>query len=154
MDQEDHEATPDEKYGPDEIKIVKTKRAASSRNNSSMLESKLRCFPLCVLRRCLTSTSQVLGELLLDFLHLFGEDFDVACEGFSVRGGGFRFNCLDTPPHPRAGDPIVIEVIISVDSFLFRASIRIGFAFEKDNAKWGLVVTLLPVIDHLLGIEM
>ncbi|CAM9492407.1 unnamed protein product [Sphacelaria rigidula] len=51
----------------------------------------------------------VLGELLLDFLHLFGEDFDVSCEGFSVRGGGFRFNCHENPPHPQAGDPIVIE---------------------------------------------
>lgn len=53
---------------------------------------------------------QVLGELLLDFLHLFGEDFDIGREGFSVRGGGFRFCVHDNPPHPQAGDPIVIEV--------------------------------------------
>lgn len=53
---------------------------------------------------------QVLGELLLDFLHLFGEDFDVGREGFSVRGGGFRFRVHGHPPHPQAGDPIVIEV--------------------------------------------
>lgn len=53
---------------------------------------------------------QVLGEQLLDFLHLFGEDFDMTREGFSVRGGGFRFICHDNPPHPQAGDPIVIEV--------------------------------------------
>ena len=52
----------------------------------------------------------MLGELLLDFLHLFGEDFDMAREGFSVRGGGFRFCVHDHPPHPQAGDPIVIEV--------------------------------------------
>ena len=52
----------------------------------------------------------ILGDLLLDFLHLFGEDFDAAREGFSVRGGGFRFRCHDKPPHPQAGDPIVIEV--------------------------------------------
>lgn len=59
---------------------------------------------------CATAERQVLGELLLDFLNLFGEDFDVSCEGFSVRGGGFRFNCHENPPHPQAGDPIVIEV--------------------------------------------
>lgn len=53
---------------------------------------------------------QVLGELLLDFLHLFGEDFDIGREGFSVRGGGFRFCVHGNPPHPQAGDPIVIEV--------------------------------------------
>lgn len=53
---------------------------------------------------------QVLGEQLLDFLHLFGEDFDVAREGISVRGGGFRFKCHGNPPHPQAGDPVVIEV--------------------------------------------
>lgn len=53
---------------------------------------------------------QVLGELLLDFLHLFGEDFDIGREGFSVRGGGFRFCVHGSPPHPQAGDPIVIEV--------------------------------------------
>lgn len=52
----------------------------------------------------------MLGELLLDFLHLFGEDFDMTREGFSVRGGGFRFRVHDRPPHPQAGDPIVIEV--------------------------------------------
>ena len=69
-------------------------------------------FPLCKLLvdgfRC--CCDQVLGELLLDFLHLFGEDFDMAREGFSVRGGGFRFCVHDFPPHPQAGDPIVIEV--------------------------------------------
>lgn len=59
----------------------------------------------------------MLGELLLDFLHLFGEDFDVAQEGFSVRGGGFRFRCHDSPPHPQAGDPIVIEVGVAVAVF-------------------------------------
>lgn len=59
--------------------------------------------------------SQVLGELLLDFLHLFGEDFDMAREGFSVRGGGFRFDCHDNPPHPQAGDPIVIEVMRNIN---------------------------------------
>lgn len=64
----------------------------------------------CYLVLCATAEWQVLGELLLDFLHLFGEDFDVSCEGFSVRGGGFRFNCHENPPHPQAGDPIVIEV--------------------------------------------
>lgn len=52
----------------------------------------------------------MLGELLLDFLHLFGEDFDIEREGFSVRGGGFRFCVHGNPPHPQAGDPIVIEV--------------------------------------------
>lgn len=52
----------------------------------------------------------MLGELLLDFLHLFGEDFDIGREGFSVRGGGFRFCVHGHPPHPQAGDPIVIEV--------------------------------------------
>lgn len=67
--------------------------------------------------------SQVLGELLLDFLHLFGEDFDMAREGFSVRGGGFRFNCHDNPPHPQAGDPIVIEVIANLSlHFSYRYS--------------------------------
>ncbi|CAN0557527.1 unnamed protein product [Ectocarpus sp. 12 AP-2014] len=32
-------------------------------------------------------------------------------EGFSVRGGGFRFCVHDHPPHPQASDPIVIEVL-------------------------------------------
>eukprot|EP00903_Cladosiphon_okamuranus_P014633 g13569.t1 len=56
-----------------------------------------------------TGEEPVLGELLLDFLHLFGEDFDIGREGFSVRGGGFRFCVRGNPPHPQAGDPIVIE---------------------------------------------
>lgn len=59
----------------------------------------------------------ILGHLLLDFLQLFGEDFDVSKEGFSVRGGGFRFRCYDKPPHPQAGDPIVIEVRLFVVNF-------------------------------------
>lgn len=64
----------------------------------------------------------ILGHLLLDFLQLFGEDFDVSKEGFSVRGGGFRFRCYDKPPHPQAGDPIVIEVrrLDNVISLLWR----------------------------------
>ena len=58
----------------------------------------------------------MLGELLLDVLQLFGEDFDIGREGFSVRGGGFRFCVHDQPPHPQAGDPIVIEVRAMIDS--------------------------------------
>lgn len=69
------------------------------------MKAKLRfCFSYEIL------SWQVLGELLLDFLHLFGEDFDIEREGFSVRGGGFRFCVHGHPPHPQAGDPIVIEV--------------------------------------------
>lgn len=66
----------------------------------------------------------ILGHLLLDFLHLFGEDFDVAREGLSVRGGGFRFRCHDKPPHPQAGDPIVIEVRIGVYRFVQKREVN------------------------------
>lgn len=68
----------------------------------------------------------VLGELLLDFLHLFGEDFDMAREGFSVRGGGFRFCVHDYPPHPQAGDPIVIEDPLNCMNNVGRGSFGIG----------------------------
>lgn len=70
--------------------------------------------------------SQVLGELLLDVLHLFGEDFDVAQEGFSVRDGGFRFRVHGEPPHPQAGDPIVIEDPLNCMNNVGRSSFGIG----------------------------
>ncbi|CAB1115237.1 unnamed protein product [Ectocarpus sp. CCAP 1310/34] len=68
----------------------------------------------------------VLGELLLDFLHLFGEDFDMGREGFSVRGGGFRFCVHDHPPHPQASDPIVIEDPLNCMNNVGRSSFGIG----------------------------
>jgi DNA polymerase sigma len=58
-----------------------------------------------------TEREKPLGDLFIDFLRLFGTDFDVENEGFSIRGGGFRF-CLrpqNATPHPCMGDPIVIE---------------------------------------------
>eukprot|EP00752_Nemacystus_decipiens_P011879 g10534.t1 len=71
-----------------------------------------------------TGEEPVLGELLLDFLHLFGEDFDIGREGFSVRGGGFRFCVHGTPPHPQAGDPIVIEDPLNCMNNVGRSSFR------------------------------
>lgn len=56
------------------------------------------------------ASEPLLGKLLLDFLHLFGQDFEAGAEGVSVRGGGFRFRVLSSQPaHPQASDPIVIE---------------------------------------------
>ncbi|CAM9912128.1 unnamed protein product, partial [Scytosiphon promiscuus] len=74
----------------------------------------------------MTGEEPVLGELLLDFLHLFGEDFDIEREGFSVRGGGFRFCVHGTPPHPQAGDPIVIEDPLNCMNNVGRSSFGIG----------------------------
>ncbi|CAM9620608.1 unnamed protein product [Discosporangium mesarthrocarpum] len=68
----------------------------------------------------------VLGQVLLDFLLLFGEDFEAGKEGFSVRGGGFRFNCHGIPPHPQASDPIVIEDPLNCINNVGRSSFFIG----------------------------
>jgi hypothetical protein len=76
----------------------------------------------------------VLGELLLEFLTLYGEDLEPGKHGYSVRKGGydivsppnlfprpiyhcacrFRFNVQGPPPHPQACDPLIIEDPVNV----------------------------------------
>ncbi|CAM9176973.1 unnamed protein product [Chrysoparadoxa australica] len=70
-----------------------------------------------------------LGKLLVNFLHLFGHEFEARQEGLSVRGGGFRFRCNGWPPHPQAADPVVIEDPLDPHyNNAGRSSYRIGAA--------------------------
>ena len=58
-----------------------------------------------------------LGNLLIDFLEFYGEDWENEKVGFSVRDGGFKFNLensVGTPSHPQADDPFVIEDPVNV----------------------------------------
>lgn len=70
----------------------------------------------------------VLGQLLMDFFHLFGEELGQSTEGISIRAGGFRFPCklrADGPLHPLASDPWVLEDPISVTNNVARSCYRI-----------------------------
>jgi hypothetical protein len=67
----------------------------------------------------------MLGQLLMEFLRLFGEDMELAEEGFSVRGGGFRFQSKGNPRHPLASDPAIIVDPINIMNNVARSSYRI-----------------------------
>ena len=69
-----------------------------------------------------TAERENLGRLLMDFLQLWGEDFQAGMEGFSVRRGGLRFSVLGTPRHPQASDPVVIEDPLNVINNVGRSS--------------------------------
>lgn len=56
----------------------------------------------------------------------------MALEGFSVRGGGFRFRVHDQPPHPQAGDPVIIEVCFWF-VFMFKKMEKAGNLFQREK---------------------
>jgi DNA polymerase sigma len=72
----------------------------------------------------------VLGEILEDFLMMYGEEMICGSHGFSMRDGGFRFNVKDSdathPVHPQAGDPIVLEDPVNVINNVAKNSFRIS----------------------------
>jgi predicted nucleotidyltransferase len=73
----------------------------------------------------------LLGEILEDILHEYGEEMEIGVHGFSARNGGFRFDVnakksTSACSHPHASDPIVIEdpvnVINNVGSKCYKAA--------------------------------
>lgn len=79
----------------------------------------------------LSLSRPIVGEILEDILHEYGEEMEIGVHGFSARNGGFRFevnakSSSTSCSHPHASDPIVIEdpvnVINNVGSGCYKAA--------------------------------
>jgi hypothetical protein len=84
------------------------------------------------------SSRLLLGQLLLDFFQLFGEEFDVKSTGFSVRGGGFTFPLHQEPPHPLCNDPLIIEDPLNATNNVGRNCWRVNMVKDVLGGMIGL----------------